>query len=68
MVNIAGFDEAGRGPLCGPVACGGCVLPRDYYFPFIDDSKNLLPKKEKSVWRDKRVALAYSVQLISPEK
>lgn len=69
VVNIAGFDEAGRGPLCGPVACGGCVLPRDYYFPFIDDSKKLTPKeREKAFEEIKRVALAYSVQLISPEK
>ena len=69
VVNIAGFDEAGRGPLCGPVACGGGVLPRDYYFPFIDDSKKLTPKeREKAFEEIKRVALAYSVQLISPEK
>ena len=34
VVNIAGFDEAGRGPLCGPVACGGCVLTQRLLFSF----------------------------------
>lgn len=69
VLNIAGFDEAGRGPLCGPVACGGCVLPRDYYFPFIDDSKKLTPKERKKAFdKIKKVALAYSVQLIYPEE
>lgn len=69
VVFIAGFDEAGRGPLCGPVACGGCVLPRDYFCPFIDDSKKLSSKaREKAYEEITKVALAYSVQLISPEK
>lgn len=68
VVIIAGFDEAGRGPLCGPVACGGCILPRDYYFPYIDDSKKLTPKeRDKAFDEIKKVALAYSVNLISPK-
>lgn len=69
VVVIAGFDEAGRGPLCGPVSCAGCVLPRDYYFPYIDDSKKLTAKeREKAFEEIKSVALAYSVQFVTPKE
>lgn len=68
VLTIAGFDEAGRGPLCGPVACAGCVLPRDYSFPFIDDSKKLTARERTKAFEDiKKEALAYSVILIPPK-
>ena len=37
--RIVGTDEAGRGPLCGPVVCAACVLPPDYKNELINDSK-----------------------------
>ncbi len=42
---IAGVDEAGRGPLAGPVVAAAVILPRDFVHPEIDDSKKLSPKK-----------------------
>ena len=41
---IAGIDEAGRGPLAGPVVAAACIIPTGIYFPGINDSKLLSPK------------------------
>lgn len=38
---IVGFDEAGRGPLAGPVSAGAVVLPDDFPFEILDDSKKM---------------------------
>ena len=38
---IVGVDEAGRGPLCGPVVAAACILPRTYINEKINDSKKL---------------------------
>jgi ribonuclease HII len=40
-VAIAGVDEAGRGPLAGPVMAGACILPRDFAVGGLNDSKKL---------------------------
>lgn len=45
--SIAGVDEAGRGPLAGPVVAAACVIPPKLFFPGVDDSKKLLPKKRE---------------------
>lgn len=37
---IAGVDEAGRGPLAGPVCAAACILPRNLEIPGLNDSKN----------------------------
>ncbi|MDD2409248.1 MAG: ribonuclease HII [Bacilli bacterium] len=42
---IAGVDEAGRGPLVGPVVAAAVILPKNYYHEGINDSKKLNPKK-----------------------
>lgn len=42
---IAGCDEAGRGPLCGPVVCACVILPKNYYKEGLTDSKKLSSKK-----------------------
>ena len=52
---ICGIDEAGRGPLAGPVVAGAVVLPKDCRILYINDSKKLSEKKreelfEQSVW------------------
>ena len=66
---IAGFDEAGRGPLCGPVACAGCILPAGFTHPLIDDSKRLTPKRrEQAEAAIKAAALAWSVTFVQPEE
>lgn len=42
---ICGVDEAGRGPLCGPVVAGAVILSKDTYIEGVNDSKKLTPKK-----------------------
>ena len=58
---IAGVDEAGRGPLAGPVTAAAVILPVDCLIPGINDSKKLTPKKrlllEKEI-KDKAIAWA----------
>lgn len=49
IVFIAGCDEAGRGPLCGPVVAAACILPVDFNNELINDSKKLSEKKEKKL-------------------
>jgi len=48
---IAGCDEAGRGPLAGPVVAAAVILPRKFYHPEIDDSKKLPPQKREGLFR-----------------
>ena len=65
---IAGFDEAGRGPLAGPVATAGVVLPLTYENDKINDSKKLTDKERRSLFLDiKEHALAYYVCLVPVE-
>jgi ribonuclease HIII len=45
--TVAGIDEAGRGPLAGPVAAAAVILPKDSVIPDLNDSKQLSKKKEK---------------------
>lgn len=47
---IAGVDEAGRGPLAGPVVAAACVLPRGLHLKGIDDSKKLLPGRREELY------------------
>lgn len=65
---IAGFDEAGRGPLAGPVSSAGVVLPADYHNDMINDSKKLTDKERRVLFEEiKKVAIAYSVILVPVE-
>lgn len=47
---IAGVDEAGRGPLAGPVVSAAVVLPEDFDVPGINDSKKLSEKKREALF------------------
>ena len=49
---IAGIDEAGRGPLAGPVVAAAVVLPSEFQVPGINDSKKLTPKKRSALYDD----------------
>mgnify|MGYP000047056421 CR=1 FL=1 len=62
----AGCDEAGRGPLAGPVVAAAVILPADYENELLNDSKKL-NKKQLEILEEviKRDALAYSVQEVS---
>ncbi|KIE41319.1 ribonuclease HII [Geobacter anodireducens] len=55
---IAGVDEAGRGPLAGPVVAAAVILPRGAHLPGVDDSKKLTPAR-----RDDLFALIQSTAL-----
>jgi ribonuclease HII len=48
--TVAGIDEAGRGPLAGPVVAAVCVLPKSILIPQIDDSKKLSPAVREKIY------------------
>ena len=48
--NIAGVDEAGRGPLAGPVVSAAVILPQDFSCDGINDSKKLSEKKRNALF------------------
>ena len=47
---LAGVDEAGRGPLAGPVCAAACILPQNLDIPGLNDSKKLSPKKRDELY------------------
>ena len=61
---IAGVDEVGRGPLCGPVVCCGIIMPTDDIIEGIDDSKKLSEKKREALY-DLILKKAISVKICS---
>ena len=66
---VAGIDEAGRGPLAGPVAAGACILPADHDILYLNDSKKLSAKKRDMLFDQiKEEALAWSVGLVDPAR
>lgn len=67
LPGVAGADEAGRGPLAGPVVVAAVVLPDDFDVEGLDDSKKLTPaKREKQAARIKRGA-AYCLEVVDVE-
>ena len=50
IVNVCGVDEAGRGPLAGPVCAAACILPVGLGIPGLDDSKKLSPQKREELY------------------
>jgi len=66
---LAGIDEAGRGPLAGPVTAACVVFPPEYRNPLITDSKKLTAKvREKLFPEIKSAALAYAVICVGPRR
>ena len=47
---LCGVDEAGRGPLCGPVFAAACILPDGLYIEGLNDSKKLTEKKREKLF------------------
>ena len=47
---VCGVDEAGRGPLCGPVVAAACILPMGLVIEGLNDSKKLTPKKRDALY------------------
>ncbi len=66
---ICGIDEAGRGPLCGPVFAAACILPDGLYIEGLNDSKKLTEKKREALFDVIcREALAYCIASASVEE
>lgn len=66
---ICGVDEAGRGPLAGPVCAAAVVLPRGLEIPGLNDSKKLTDKKRRELAPlIKEQALAYGIAFASHEE
>ena len=63
---ICGIDEAGRGPLAGPVVVGAVILPKDSFIEGINDSKKISEKKREKLFDlITEEAIAYSVGIVS---
>lgn len=66
---VAGVDEAGRGPLAGPVYAAAVILPQDVRLDGINDSKKLSPKKRDELFDEIiEKAVAYSVFSVDEKK
>lgn len=66
---ICGVDEAGRGPLCGPVVAAAVILPRDVEIEGLNDSKKLTEKKREKLFDViKEKAIAYAIAEASAEE
>lgn len=68
-VNICGIDEAGRGPLCGPVVAGAVILPKDCGILYINDSKKLSEKMRDVLYDEiAKGAVSWGVGIVPPER
>lgn len=66
---LCGVDEAGRGPLAGPVCAAACILPRGLFIDGLDDSKKLSDKKRRELFDViKREAVSFGVAFASVEE
>lgn len=66
---ICGIDEAGRGPLAGPVVAGAVILPKNSRILYLNDSKKLSEKRREELFvRIQKEALAWSVGIAEPER
>lgn len=66
---VCGTDEAGRGPLAGPVVAAACILPDGIVIEGLDDSKKLTEKKREKLFDEIcEKALSYSIALSTPEE
>lgn len=66
---ICGVDEAGRGPLAGPVCAAAVILPPNMEIPGLNDSKKLSDKKRRELYPIiKEQAIAYGIAFVDHEK
>ena len=65
----AGCDEAGRGPLAGPVFAAAVILPPDFFHPLLNDSKQMSEKNRDSLREIiMQEAVAWNIQAVQPEE
>lgn len=66
--NICGIDEAGRGPLAGPVVVAGVIMPKDSMIEGVNDSKKVSEKKREKLYDIiLEEAISYSVAVIGQD-
>ena len=66
---ICGIDEAGRGPLAGPVVAGAAILPKDCTILYLNDSKKLSEKRREELYLEiQKKAVTWAVGIASPER
>ena len=67
--NICGVDEAGRGPLAGPVCAAAVILPKGLEVPGLNDSKKLTDKRRRALFEViMQNAVSYSIAFASPKE
>ena len=65
----AGCDEAGRGPLAGPVYAAAVILPRDFHHPLLNDSKRMTERARETLRPIiEQEAVAWAVEAVMPEE
>lgn len=65
----AGCDEAGRGPLAGPVFAAAVILPKGFFHPLLNDSKKMTAAHREEVREViEKEAVAWAVEQVSPEE
>lgn len=63
--NICGIDEAGRGPLAGPVVIAGVIMPKDSMIEWVNDSKKVTERRREILYEKiKEEAISYSIAVI----
>ncbi|WP_461181073.1 ribonuclease HII [Virgibacillus kimchii] len=66
---IAGTDEAGRGPLAGPIVAAAVILPSNWKLPGLNDSKQLNEKIREAYYSTiKKEAISYGISIVSNER
>ncbi len=66
---IVGCDEAGRGPLAGPVVAAACILPEDYQNEDINDSKKLSDTKRRELFLEiQKHAIAWGIGIVDAKQ
>lgn len=60
-MSICGFDEAGRGPLAGPVSAAAVILPPDFPLELLNDSKKLSAEKRETAAREITARAAWGI-------
>lgn len=67
FTRIAGVDEAGRGPLAGPVVAAACILPQNHTYKNINDSKLLTPEQRAILFQQITSTAIYAVGIVDVE-
>lgn len=66
---LCGIDEAGRGPLAGPVVAGAVILPEDCQILYLNDSKQLTPRKREELYQAiMEQAVVVGVGMVGPQR